>query len=181
MMKKLLLIVSLIFSVIPFAKAQDPVVQVPVDEDTKLITYKEVVQQQGNKTELYNRALEWINKTYKNPSDVTRVRNPENGVIELIHRIELNYTEKDVTRSAGIVDYFMKIECRDGRYRYTITNFNLRQVSRYPIEKWMDKSDKDYKPVFNQYLGIVDTAVRQIIASLKEGMQPPVEKKPDEW
>lgn len=153
----------------------------PVDEETKLITYKEVVQQEGNKTDLFNRAVEWINKTYKNPADVTKVRNPETGIIELIHRIELSYDEKGVNRSGGIVDYTLRIEMKEGRYRYTFTNFNLKQASRVPIEKWLDKSDKAYTPSWDNYLAQVDKATHEIIESLKKGMQPPVKKKVDEW
>ena len=46
----------------------------PVDPDTKLITYKEVVTVTGTPAELFNRAIEWINKQYKNPADATKVR-----------------------------------------------------------------------------------------------------------
>jgi len=161
--------------------AQEVAPQLPVDEETKLITYKEVVQQEGTKSDLFNRAVEWINKTYKNPADVTKVRNPETGLIELIHRIELAYDEKGVNRSGGIIDYTLRIEMKEGRYRYTFTNFNLKQTSRVPIEKWLDKSDKAYTSSWDNYLFQVDKATRELIESLKKGMQPPVKKKIDEW
>lgn len=163
------------------ARAQDAAPAMPIDEETKLITYKEVVQQAGNKQELFNRAIEWINKNYKNPADVTRVRNPETGLIELIHRIELNYDDKGVTRSAGIVDYTLRIELKEGRYRYTITNFNLKQASRVPIEKWLDKTDKAYTPACDKYLITIDESTRKLIESLKKGMEPPAAKKVDDW
>jgi hypothetical protein len=153
----------------------------PVDPDSKLITYKEVVQQEGSKLDLFNRAIEWINKTYKNPADVTKVRNPETGLIELIHRIELTFDEKGVTRAAGIVDYTLKLEMKEGRYRYTITNFNLKQASRVPIEKWLDKTDKAYTPAWDNYLAQVDEHTKKLIESLKKGMEPPVQKKADDW
>ena len=154
---------------------------VPVDADTKLITYKEIVQVTGSKTDLYNRALEWINTEYKNPLDVTRVKNVANGVIELVHRIEIYKTDKDVKRSAGTVDYTLKLEIKDGRYRYNFNNFLLHDVSKMPIEKWLDKTDKKYDPVFEQYLQQVDARVKEIITSLKSGMLPPQEPKKDEW
>jgi len=163
------------------AVAQDPSVSLPVDEDTKLITYREVVQQEGTKLELFNRAIEWINKEYKNPADVTKVRNPETGLIELIHRIELTYEEKGVSRSGGIVDYTLKLELKDGRYRYTFTNFNLKQASRVPIERWLDKSDKAYTPAWDLFLSQVDEHTRKVTESLKKGMQPPAAKKADDW
>lgn len=154
---------------------------IPVDADTKLITYKDIVQVNGTKTDIYNRALEWINVEYKNPVDVTRVKNVANGVIELVHRIDLYKTEKEVRRPAGTVDYTLKIEVKEGRYRYIFTNFLLHDVSRMPIEKWLDKTDKKYDPVFELYLQQVDTRVKELIVSLKSGMIPPVEPKKDEW
>jgi hypothetical protein len=161
--------------------AQEQTSIVPVDPETKLITYKEVVQQTGTKTELFNRAVEWINTNYKNPADVTRVRNPETGLIELIHRIELSYDDKGVSRSAGIVDYTLKFEFKESRYRYTITNFNLKQASRVPIEKWLDKADKTYSPQYENYLSQIDVFTKNLIESLKKGMEPPAVKKEDVW
>jgi hypothetical protein len=162
-------------------RSQETAPQMPVDEETKLITYKEVVTVEGMKPDLFNRAIEWINKTYKNPADVTKVRNPETGLIELIHRIEINYDDKGVTRPGGIVDYLLRIELKDGRYRYTFTNFNFKQTSRVPIEKWLDKTDKAYSPLMDKYLFQVDKSTKELIESLKKGMMPPVKKKADQW
>jgi hypothetical protein len=35
----------------------------------------------------------------------------------------------------------MKLELKDGRYRYSIANFTNKAVSRQPIERWMNKDD----------------------------------------
>jgi hypothetical protein len=86
-------------------KAQEVSPVIPVDQDTKLITYKEVVTVTGNPGELFNRAIGWINKQYKNPADATKVRNPATDLIEIVHRIELMKDDNGVTRPAGIVDY----------------------------------------------------------------------------
>ncbi|MBK7212328.1 MAG: DUF4468 domain-containing protein [Bacteroidales bacterium] len=180
-MKRLLSILLFTLITAALVRAQGTAPALPIDEDTKLITYKEVVQQAGTKLDLFNRAVEWINKNYKNPADVTKVRNPETGLIELIHRIELSYDEKGVSRSAGIVDYTLRLELKEGRYRYTFTNFNLKQASRVPIEKWLDKSDKAYIPAWDNYLAQVDAYTKTLIESLKKGMEPPAVKKSDDW
>jgi hypothetical protein len=70
---------------------------------------------------------------------------------------------------------------KEGRYRYTITNFNYKDVSRQPIEIWLNKKDKAYIPAWDNYLKQVDVVIRKLIESLKEGMQPPAVVKPDEW
>lgn len=162
-------------------KAQEPTTKIPVDPQTKLITYKEVVTVAGTPGELFNRAIEWVNKQYKNPVDATKVRDQASGVIEIIHRIEISRIEQGATLVAGRVDYSMKLEMKDGRFRYTITNFNMKAVSRQPLEHYMNKQDKSYIPAWDDYLMQVDDYTRKLIESLKLGMQAPAVTKPDTW
>ena len=162
-------------------KAQETKVKLPVDPETKLISYKEVVTVAGTPAELFNRAIEWINKQYKNPVDATKVRDQASGVIEIIHRVEITRVEQGATLLAGRVDYSMKLEMKDGRFRYTITNFNMKDISRQPLERYMDKNDKAYMPIWDNYLKQVDDYTLNMIESLKHGMQPPAAKKPDTW
>lgn len=171
----------LLFALVTLFSVKSYSQNIPVDEETKLITYKEIIPMSGSKTELYNRALEWINKAYKNPLEVTKVKNVANGVIELTHRIEIYNIEKEVKRAAGIVDYDLKLELKEGRYRYTFTDFALHQATKMPIEKWLDKTDRKYDPVFEQYLAQVDSHIKELIATLKSAMLPPQEPKKDEW
>lgn len=162
-------------------RAQQPATRIPVDPETKLITYKEVVTVAGTPAELFNRAIEWINKQYKNPVDATKVRDQASGVIEIIHRIELTRIEKGAQLVAGRVDYEMKLEMKDGRFRYTISNFNMKDASRQPLERYMNKQDKSYIPAWDDYLKQVDDFTLKMIESMKRGMQAPAVKKPDTW
>jgi hypothetical protein len=162
-------------------RAQETTFKMPVDPDSKLITYKEVVTVPGTPAELFNRAIEWINKEYKNPVDATKVRDQASGVIEIIHRIEITRVEQGATLLAGRVDYTMKLEMKDGRYRYTITNFIWRDMSRRPLEQFMNKQNQSYIPAWDDYLKQVDNFTHKLIASLKQGMQAPAAKKPDQW
>jgi len=162
-------------------RAQEAAFKMPVDPDTKLISYKEVVTVPGTPAELFNRAIEWVNKQYKNPVDATKVRDQASGVIEIIHRIEITRIEQGATLLAGRVDYSMKLEMKEGRYRYIITNFTWRDMSRRPLEQFMDKKDQSYIPAWDDYLKQVDDFTHKLIESLKQGMQAPAEKKPDQW
>jgi hypothetical protein len=174
---KLLLIIGLI----PFSLFSQGSAKVPVDAKTGLIAYQEVVPENGSQDELYIRAIEWINANYKNPADVSRVRNRESGVIELLHRFEI-FDEKDGTKVlAGTVNYTLSLEFKPGRYRYTISELTLRQASRFPAEKWLDKSDPAYKPEWDSYLQQVDAQTKELIASLKEGMHPEKVQPEDKW
>jgi len=162
-------------------KAQTSTAKMPVDTETKLITYKEVVTSTGTPADLYIRAIAWVNKQYKNAADATKVRDPESGLIEIIHRFEVTKVDQGTTLLAGVVDYSLKLELKDGRYRYTFTNFNSKSVSRQPIEQWMDKNSQSYIPVFDDYLKQVDVQTRKLIDGLKLAMQPSAVKKPDTW
>lgn len=156
--------------------------QLPIDEETKKVTYKDVVNEAGTPAEMYKRAIAWINLFYPNPADVTRVRDEANAKIEIKHRIKVRNVDKDgnFTTDAALVEYDMRLEFKDGRYRYTITNFNVRKTSKYAMEKWMDKADLEYTPACDNYLKQVDEEVKNIVASLKKGMKPKVVKD-DNW
>ncbi len=175
-----ILISGLVFSG-SVIKAQTPTAKMPVDTDTKLITYKEVVTTTGTPADLFIRAIAWVNKQYKNAADATKVRDPETGLIEIIHRFEITKVDKGTTLLAGVVDYSLKLELKDGRYRYTISSFNLKSVSRQPIEQWLDKNSQTYTPAWDDYLKQLDDQTRKLIEGLKLAMQPPAVKKPDTW
>lgn len=176
--------VSLFMVVSLFGQAPAPV-QVPkfnIDEETKLITYTEAIQEVGVKDTLYYRALSWINKEYKNPIDVTKVRDQANGKIECLHRIPLTTTDKDGNKlkSNMVIIYKLVIELKDAKYRYKISGFHFLNPSKQPMELWLDKKSTLYGPQCDSYLVQVDEATKQLIKRLKNGMKPPVVKK-DDW
>jgi hypothetical protein len=175
--------VCFLMFIIVFALLSKAISQViPVDEDTKKITYKEVVTQEGTPSVMYNHAIEWINSFYPNPADVTRIRDANNAKIEIKHRIKVWNLDKDGNKisDGGVVEYEMSLEFKEGRYRYIITNFNVLKISKYPLERWMDKKDPGYIPACDSYMKQVDDEVKNIIASLKKGMKPKVVKD-DNW
>jgi hypothetical protein len=91
-------------------------------------------------------------------------------------------TDKDgnVLTSNVVVEYKLKIEAKEGRYRYTFDEFRKKDVSMFPLERWLDKADPQYTPKCDEYLSQVDTQVKEIIMSLKKGMEPKVIKN-DVW
>jgi hypothetical protein len=163
-----------------FALCQESAI-LPIDPDTKMATYQEVVQEKGTADELYIRGIAWVNSFYKNPADVTRVRNRESGIIELMHRFEIYNNVDGVKVQAGFVNYSLKIEFKPGRYRYTINDINWRQATKYPIERWLNKEDPYYSPLYDSYIQQVDVAINEVIASLKKGMHPEEVKPEEKW
>ncbi len=153
----------------------------PIDSITKLITYREVVTQQGTQTELFQRALNWIAKYYKNTTEVIKSSDNATGIIECTSKLKIHIPAKDGTNTvAGIVNYNFTIEAKEGRYRYTFTRFSLKDAAYNPIEKWFNTKLPTWYPERFEHLKEVDTEITKAIASLKEEMKPKVVKQ-DNW
>lgn len=152
----------------------------PVNEEG-IIMYRAVMDEPGASDSLYLRAINWLNTEFANPWDVSRTRNREDGVLSGIARLSL-YTSDEAgnTQSGGLVEYTFTIECRDDRYRYTFTDFLHKRSSRFPLERWLDKSDPQWAPVVDTYLDQVHQEMSLKIESLKAGMKP-APKVVDEW
>ncbi|RLD48707.1 MAG: hypothetical protein DRI88_02525 [Bacteroidetes bacterium] len=156
--------------------------KLPVDPETGRIQYREVVEQDGTKQQLFNRCVYWLNDFYKDPVRVTSLRDVETGKIVGKHQFRIYYTDKDGNKiAAGMIGYDFTIELKQDRYRYTLNNFLFKSTTRQPVAKWMNKSDPAYDIRWNEYLDQVDKYAQDWIASLKEKMKPEPEKKPDEW
>ena len=156
--------------------------KLPVDPETGRIQYREVVQQDGSKEELFNRCVYWLNEFYKDPVRVTSLRDIQTGKIVGKHQFRIYYTdEKGNKMAAGMISYDFMIEMKQDRYRYTLNNFLFKSKTRQPVVKWMNKKDPAYNIRWNEYLDQVDEYAQKWIASLKEKMLPQPEKKPDEW
>lgn len=153
----------------------------PFHKDTKLVTYQNVVNEKGSPQELYDRAMIWVKKHYKNTSEVIKKSDRDTGEIEMRSSVRIFSTLKDETlHLKNLVYYKFKIECRQDRYRYTITEFEEAGTDPIPIELWFDKSRPRWEPAEYKYLEQVNEQVSKIIESLQEGMLPVVEKS-DDW
>ncbi|MCF8228023.1 MAG: DUF4468 domain-containing protein [Bacteroidales bacterium] len=163
------------------AQVNDTIMGMPVDDQTGLITYQNVVEEEGSKKELFYRAIDWVNNFYANPVAVTKIRDVETGRVECRHQFRITYKKEGVDLPAGMVLYTAIVELKDGRYRYTITDYVLKKATRYPVENWLNKDDPAYNEQWHVYLGQIDAFTRDLIANLKEKMQPEPEVEEDEW
>ncbi len=169
------IITSLFFAISGYSQTN----ALPIDQETQLITYRDVVEEEGNKETFFISAVSWINGYYKKPMDVTKTRQANSGLIEGLHRFRIKNTSEDGTQTdAGTIQYTFTLNFKEGKYRYTLTDFILRQTSKFPVEKWLNDSD----PQKQSYLKQIDEFAQSWIKSLKEGMKPKAEKKDDdEW
>ncbi len=182
-MKRYFFLLFLSFGFISILSAQQdtPPADLPIDPDTKKINYKEVVQEKGTRDELYIRGIAWINSFYKNPADVTRTRDRDNGLIKGVARFKTYYTNPDGFKKEGpVIEYNLVLEFKDGRYRFSFTEMTRKETSRQPVENWLNKKDPSYNPQWDDYLNQVNVFFTETIASLKKAMAPVV-KKEDVW
>lgn len=160
----------------------------PVDEVTKLITYTEVVEAKGlNKDTIYNRAYRWFQSFYKNPSQAIKSADKEARSIDGGYRFTIKRPDPAAKKDpkpmvdGGLVNYKINIACKDGRYKFEITNISWQQTSYYPIERWMDTESKSYKPEFAGYLQQTDDYMNELIKSLTEFIETEPLKKTEDW
>ncbi len=185
-MKKYFLLATLtsIISIVSYAqktKNQPEPPTMPIDTITKQITYREVVQVEGTKDILFDRAMEWIKKQYKNTSEVIDSTNKEKGLIHCSSRVKIWGTAKDGTKTmSGLVNYNLTLDLKDNKYRYTFTRFSLKGTAFNPIETWLDSTNKEWFPTRYNNLKEVDEQINEIIKNLKEGMKPKANTT-DDW
>ncbi len=97
--------------------------ELPIDAETKKITYSEVVQTNPNfsHTTIYDRALSWaMNNKYK----ITKM-DKHNGIIMCEGSIVITYPGPSVGKNdTGFLKFNVTITCKNGRYQYVMTDFH---------------------------------------------------------
>jgi len=155
-----------------------------IEANTKLFIYLEVVLvPQVSAPKMFTRGINWFNKFYKNPTDVIREIDTLRGTIDGKSRFKIyNPPDKKGLRTdAGNVEYSIQLGCKDGKFRYKITDINWKQTSYYPIERWMDTKSQTYNSAYLYYLEETDSLIHEITRNLESFMKtPPLEKK-DDW
>jgi hypothetical protein len=155
--------------------------EIPVNNESGLITYSGVIEQEGTADALFTKAHKWFFSYYKNPNNV--VKESAGHKIEARPRFKiLNPADKKgIQTMAGIVVYTFTTEFKEGRYKYQISNIEWKQNSKYPVEKWLDKSAPTYNEKYAYYLKQVDESIRQIIENYKSQMASAPKKEDAAW
>lgn len=157
---------------------------VPVDDATKLINYTKVVTLEGKKaTEIYEKALRWVNSYYKNPTEVLREKSAEETKFLVKGRSKyLNPADKNgVETQAGILQYSIVFQAKDGRFKYEIKDWNIKSQSYEPVEFWMDKTAPTYNAKYALYLTQLHELAKEIEKSLNDFMKKPETAPAKEW
>ena len=156
---------------------------IPINEKTGNAEYTDVVEVAGaNQTQLYNRALAWINEFYPNPTGTIKAQDSANS-IDGKTRFRVKMTDKKGrTIGQSNVNYNFKIELKEGKYRYVIDRINWQQPSYYDVSKWEKKDDPRYQeetyPVFvEQTVAYFD----DLLNNLEKAMKKVEEVESSDW
>lgn len=180
----LMLLASLPFSLLAQKKTELSWPAMSLDPKTNLITYSEVPEVAGvSAQDLYDRAMKWGGEYFKNFAEKLRKQDKENGEMEIFNRIPIYAYDKKgekTTSRQGLAQYTITIQFRDGRYKYTITDLNMKASSYEPLEPWLDREDEDAAN-HSYYLTDIDADIQATIASMKDGLSKAAEKSSDDW
>ena len=183
-MQKQILMVMMVLFLAPIANYAQESTTLPLDPKTNLINFTQV-KEVGNTTsmELYQRALSWASTFYKNPTDVIRERDSISGSILCKARFKISNPadKKTPVTDAGNVMYTLKLQFKDGRYRYELTEINWKQQSYFAAERWMDKTSSSYQPNYDSYLQQTQTEANRVLSSLEKAMSTAPSAKTDDW
>jgi hypothetical protein len=161
-----------------------PPPQLPMDNTNK-ITYEEVVDVPGKSADqIYKKIVAWYSGYFKNPSEVIRENDSTKKSVTGKPRFRIsNPADKEGTKSdAGLVQYTITIAAKDGRFKYTLTDFNWKGNSYYPCEKWYDTALPSHTPAMDEYLRQTDNYAKSTIDNFKSAiMTDKVVKSKDDW
>jgi hypothetical protein len=178
-------------------KQKDVTPTLPFDDETKRITYSEVVtvDSSTSKNELYSRGREWFAKAYKSSTDVLQMDDKESGKIVGKALMQVYHKALGSNYKSGYINYTISLYLKDGRYKYEITNFHHtgqyvgdgNSIPDYGVCEDMINTTKktmgmSYQKTFNYYLTQMDENIKDLILDLKATMSKKTEvKKKDDW
>lgn len=178
MKKYFLLILNIAICTLSFSQ------ELPVDAETKKVTFSDVVDVTGaTKDELYSRA-----KNLNMLRDNVKVDNKAEGTYSYKGQIGVNYPAPQVgMKHNGVVKYVVTIFVKDGKYKYTISDFV------HSSDKGNGGNLEGKLPACNKY--VLTTAgwatikrqtqenIEKLIASIKSNMDPvaDVPKNTGDW
>ncbi|MCH8332136.1 MAG: DUF4468 domain-containing protein [Bacteroidetes bacterium] len=182
-MKKIAILISVGMMSVLTLSAQVEVAPplVPIDESTGLITYKQVAEIPGvSKDILFDRAVEWGNGFFKNPSSVMSVKEKENGKISGKHGINVYKIVEGTKHRKGVVKYKLTIGIKEGKSRIMMTDIYFHQSPKIPLEKWLDPSDPNIADNYS-FVGQVDEHMRKMMADFTKKMTTEAKAATDDW
>ncbi len=156
-------------------------------QETELNPYRftEVIKVDSTLTAkiLHSNAKIWFTSVYKDPREVVILDDVDNGV--LIGRGAFVYNSKIFmggTGRSGWITYNVKIQSKDGRYKYEFYDFShqgknlsfgvIQNVDKFPELSGLYGGSEEYKlKVTKEVKDLIEQKTKGLIESLKEAMK----------
>lgn len=123
--------------------------------------------------EIYQRAKLYFAEAYKSAKDVIQLDDAEQGVI-----VGKAFTKETYTVMLAIAElevwYMLRVECKEGRYRYTIEN--VKTTNNIAAEQWWKFPNMNKKQ-----RALISKALYDVSKNLEISMSKPSIKKEDKW
>lgn len=140
-----------------------------IDSETGEYQYEDVVQVDGvSKQELLNRAKEWINLYYKDPS----FKKDSSNIIKKL--VGYKFKWKFISKNIPIeLIYDLEIKVKDNKYKYTISNLRIGRMIRnefdgITLKKYIDRFPVKYQINIEEP---IDTELMKAIENLEKYMK----------
>jgi hypothetical protein len=155
-------------------------VNLPIDSLTNKITYAEVVNVDSmSQKVLYDKAREWVVMKFKSANDVIQ----SDDISKIICKGNFDIYSKK--QPAGIINFTIKIEIKDNKYRYQFFDFYHTKGANNeflfdigPCEQMIKTKDRtmgiSHQKGYNIMLNDMDSRVKSMITSLKSEMSKKV-------
>lgn len=147
--------------------------ELPKDEATGKITWQDVIEVPGvSSDELFSRATAWVATAYKSANDVIQMSDRAGGKL-IVKGLE-SHTFGGLAPFTYYVRHSVTIEVKDGRYRYTISDF---RVDDTPLEI------ADFRPRKRvpQLMWRTKESMELFIPALTEAMNQASPAGSDDW
>lgn len=177
-MRKFKLMAIVILFVSALANGQG----LPIDQETKKILFQETVSMDSvSRDELYIRGKEWIMNFYKTdkltPDDKANFKIGKEGVVD----VQLTYDYK--YKSHNNVSYSLLIGQKEGKYRYTLTDFRIYNVklgekTAQTLELAMSKMSAQNK---SETTAQLNKAISDVIADMKRFIETGKPENKEDW
>ena len=88
------------------------------------LSYSEVIQVDGkNKTEIYNGIKQWVALNFRNANAVIQMDDPGQCMLIAKGNFEYEYGNFTMAAYTGWVNFTLKFQAKDGRFKVTMTDF----------------------------------------------------------
>lgn len=182
------LLISFVFTLlISGSKVSGQEVQLPVNKESKMIEYTELVTVDSPLTQniLYSKAKDWFAKAFISSENVIQKDDKEAGII--IGKGIIPVTG-GIYLTDSKIDFTLKVQVKDGRYKYWISNFNHKSYK----DGYSGGALENEKPAcgnFNmvkkgwiEVKEIADQNAKKIVKSLKDALSmKSTEPEKDNW